>query len=84
MESLFFAALYILSFVKVYKHMRISYSKVGQWASLEPNLLDVLFTVCPGLNSIIALDCLFTSPYDSKHVDITQRSYRSFFRIKNK
>lgn len=75
-----FALVYILSIIKIYWYIKISYSKDGQWSNIDADFAGVFFTLCPIVNTIFALMTLFESPYREGHPK--SKNFNKFFKVK--
>lgn len=71
---------YVLSILYVRKWIRKAHSKGGKWQMLDITETDVLFTIFPVVNTILAFTMLFKSPYENKD---SQENINKFFGVKN-
>jgi hypothetical protein len=59
--------IYLVSATYSYKYFNIAYSEGGRWQHISPTFEDVVVTILPIMNTIIALDYTTDSMYTNRH-----------------
>lgn len=67
--------IYILSVITVWRFMKIAHSKDGRWYNLNTGVIEVFFTLCPIVNTIMAIGSYISGPYKNENCN-------KFFNIK--
>jgi hypothetical protein len=76
--------IYVVSFWRTYKWtQKAFYHPLRRWNWIRPNSVDVLWTICPLLNTVAMLCDLFESPLKDRD-PLPQAEDESFFKPKNR
>ena len=74
--------IYVFSFYYCWRWMHKAYSKNGRWGDIEPTAVDVIFTIVPFFNSILAIMFLLLLSHKKQDlVEPTNKKSLKFFKI---
>ncbi len=79
--------IYVVSGIAAYAYMKAGYSSNGIYKTLKPTWFDIVFVLCPGVNTATMFFWLFEWPYENKNPKRNTRLKNipsKFFNINNK
>jgi hypothetical protein len=73
--------IYVTSVYGTYKFCQTSYSKNGQWSSINPDLLDLFMTLMPVINTILSFMYLLGFCYEKGHIKRKEIDLSKFYKV---
>jgi len=73
--------IYIISVYGSYKFSQASYSKNGQWYSINPDLLDLFMTIIPIFNTVFSVMYLLGFCYEIGYTKRKEIDLSKFYKV---